>query len=137
MASLSAFLHPELPEEEEIVISKRFTENGEVVPFRIKPITQEVNQALIKQYTRQIKKGSGFERKLDTDRYQNAIIVAGTAFPDFRAKELCDAYGVVDPLAIPPKMLLAGEYQKLADAIMTLSGIGDDAAEEEAVEAKN
>lgn len=137
MATLAAFLHPELPEEEELIISERFKENGEVVPFKIRPVTQEVNKALIKQNTKQIKKGASVERKFDTDRYQDALIVAGTAFPDFRAKELCDAYGVVDPLLIPPKMLLAGEYQKLLEAIMILSGIGDDAVEEEAEEAKN
>lgn len=137
MAGLSAFLHPELPEEEDVIVSKRFVEDGKPVAFRVRPITQEENQQLIKQHTKVVKKGGLTERKLDSERYVNALIVAGTVFPDFRAKELCEAYGTLDPLQVPGKMLLAGEYQKLSDAIMSLSGLSDDAAEEEAEEAKN
>ena len=137
MAGLSAFLHPELPEEEDVIVSKRFVEDGKPVAFRVRPITQEENQQLIKQHTKIVKKGGLTERKLDSERYVNALIVAGTVFPDFRAKELCEAYGTLDPLQVPGKMLLAGEYQKLSDAIMSLSGLSDDAAEEEAEEAKN
>ena len=137
MAGLSAFLHPELPEEEDVIVSKRFVEDGKPVAFRVRPITQEENQQLIKQHTKVVKKGGLTERKLDSERYVNALIVAGTVFPDFRAKELCEAYGTLDPLQVPGKMLLAGEYQKLSDAIMSLSGLSDDAAEEEVEEAKN
>ena len=137
MAGLSAFLHPELPEEEDVIVSRRFVEDGKPIAFRVRPITQEENQQLIKQHTKVVKKGGLTERKLDSERYVNALIVAGTVFPDFRAKELCEAYGTLDPLQVPGKMLLAGEYQKLSDAIMSLSGLSDDAAEEEAEEAKN
>ena len=39
---------------------------------------------------------------------------------------MCKAYGVVDPLDVPGRMLYAGEYNKLMDAIMKLSHFGDD-----------
>lgn len=131
MATLAAFLHPELPAEQEIKISDRFKEDGAVVLFKIRPITQEMSDAIRKECTRRSAKG---ESTFDSEKFMKRIIVEGTVFPDFRAKELCDAYGTLDPLAIPPKMLLAGEYQKLANAIMDLSGLGDD---EEVEEAKN
>ena len=53
------------------------------------------------------------------------MVVAATVEPDFRAKELCDAYGVLDPLLVPGKMLLSGEYAKLLRAITELSGFED------------
>lgn len=137
MASLSAFLNPERPEEREVIISERFKDKGEVVAFKIRPITQAENKALISKYTRRIKGKDGERRELDRDRYSDAFIVAGTVFPDFSAKELCDAYGTLDPLQVPGKMLLAGEYMKLSEAIMELSGIGLKSEEEDLEEAKN
>lgn len=135
--SLSAFLHPEIPEAKEIIISERFKEGGKVVPFKIRAITQEENKALIKRYTKEVKTSQGKERRLDTDRYSDAFIVAGTVEPDFSLKEICEAYGTMDPLQVPGRMLLSGEYLKLSTAIMELSGIGEEAAEEELEEAKN
>lgn len=131
MATLAAFLNPELPEEQEIKISDRFKEDGETVLFKIRPITQEMSDSIRKDCTRRNAKG---DRLFDADKFMQMIIVEGTVFPDFRAKELCDAYKTLDPLTIPPKMLLAGEYQKLANAIMDLSGLGGG---EEIDEAKN
>lgn len=131
MGNLSAFLHPEQVSEREVIISNRFKENGKVVAFKIKPITQEENNALVKKCTITYKDRSGKEvSKLDSGRYSNALIVAGTVYPDFSDKELCDAYGVIDPLLVAPKMLLAGEFQKLADAIADISGINDSVEEE-------
>ena len=50
MGTLSAFLHPEVPENKEIVISKRFKdENGNVVPFVIRPLSEEETSALRKK----------------------------------------------------------------------------------------
>lgn len=133
MASLSAFLNPVVPDEEEIIISKRFQENGKPVPFKIRPLTQEENQALIKQCSESKKGPRGTERRLNADRYSAALIVAATVEPDFRNAELCKAYGTMDPLQVPAKMLLAGEHQKLSEAILALSGISDDEEAEEEV----
>ena len=45
----------------------------------------------------------------------------------FRSKETCDSVGVLDPLMVPGRMLSSGEYAKLANAIMKLSGFdGED-----------
>lgn len=133
MASLSAFLHPEIPEEQEIIISERFKEEGKPVPFKIRPLTQEEADRLRKQYTRKVKG----EKIIDADRLTAAIIVAATVEPDFANTELCSAYNTMDPLQVPGKMLLAGEYMKLSDAIMRLSGMDDESEAEEAEEAKN
>ena len=38
-------------------------------------------------------------------------------------KELCNAYGVEDPLLLPAKMFLVDEYEALAKAFATLNGL--------------
>ena len=57
--------------------------------------------------------------------------------PDFRAADLCEAYGVLDPELVLGKMLLAGEFAGLSDAISELSGITDEAYAQAGEEAKN
>ena len=124
MSKLSAFLHPvTTSEEKEIVISTRFQdEKGNPVPFKIRALTQEENDRITKQATRQIKVNGQPVEKVDSADYTRRMIVAATVEPDFRSKELCDAYGTLDPLLVPGKMLFSGEYAALGRAIMSLSG---------------
>ena len=58
MSSLNAFLHPIQSENKEVVVSQRFVENGKVMPFVIRPLTQEENEELIKKHTKKDKKGN-------------------------------------------------------------------------------
>lgn len=127
MSKLSAFLHPvTTSEEKEVVVSNRFQdENGRPVPFKIRALTQEENDRITKQATRQTKVNGQTVEKLDSVDFSRRMVVAATIEPDFQAKELCDAYGVLDPLLVPGKMLLSGEYAKLLNAITDLSGFGD------------
>ena len=124
MSKLSAFLHPVTTQEEkEVVISKRFQdENGNPVPFKIRALSQEENDNLTKQATRQVRVNGQPLEKLDSADYTRRVIVAATVEPDFQSKEMCDAYGVLDPLLVPGKMLLSGEYARLGREIMALSG---------------
>ena len=127
MSKLSTFLHPvAVSEEKEIVISKRFQdEKGNPVPFKIRALTQEENDTITKQATRRAKVNGQMVEQLDSTDFSRRMVVAATVEPDFRAKELCDAYGVLDPLLVPGKMLLSGEYAKLLRAITELSGFED------------
>lgn len=129
---LKAFLHPAVvSEKKEIVISKRFLDdNGNPVPFKIQALTQEENEKLVKQSTRSVKANGRTVEKLDTAEFTRRLVVAGTVEPDFSSKEMCDAYGVLDPLCVPAKMLLAGEFSKLAQEITELSGFENDIGEE-------
>lgn len=79
---LYAFLHPiELKEESEVVISKRFRdENGNVVPFKIKAISQEENDLITKK-SRRAEKTNGFVQEIfDPVEYNKRLIVAATVF---------------------------------------------------------
>ena len=126
MSKLSAFLNPVKTDlEKEVVVSDRFQEGGKPVPFKIRALTQEENDRITKQATRQVKINGQTVEKLDNADYARRIILAATVEPDFQSKEMCDAYGVLDPLQVPGKMLLSGEYRKLMDAILDLSGFGE------------
>ena len=128
MSNPNAFLHPVQGDEtQEVVISKRFVgEDGKPVPFRIRALTQDENARISKQSMRLVKGGKRGEKELDAETYSNRIVVEATVEPDFRSEEMCKAYGVVDPLDVPGRMLYAGEYNTLMDAIMKLSHFGDD-----------
>ena len=131
MSKLSAFLHPVQPEPKEIVISDRFKdENGNPVPFKIRPLTQEENAALIKR-TKRVKVVNGVRQEvIDSTLLSALTVLEATIEPDFKAKEVCDAFGVLDPAMVPGKMLLSGEYAKLMQEITALSGFDTDAEDE-------
>ena len=131
MSRLSAFLNPAISEEEkEIVISNRFLdENGAPVPFKIRALSQEETDAITKKATRQMKINGQTTEKLDSVDFSHRMVVAATVEPDFTSKEICDHFGVMDPLLVPGKMLLSGEYAKLMQEISALSGFNDLEAE--------
>ena len=138
MDNLQAFLNPVSVEEvKEVVISKRFVDkDGKPVPFRIKTITQEENERLTRKCRKvETIRGQRVE-SLDNQKYNRALIVACTVEPDFRNADLCKAYGTVDPLDLPGKMLTVGEANNLAREILDLNGFSDEAEQLED-EAKN
>ena len=120
MSALSAFLHPAVPtEEKELVISKRFLgADGKPVPFKIRALTQEENSSLLKASTRKKKVGQQWQDEMDANEYSSRMIVAATVFPDFHSAELCENYNTKDPVQVPGKMLLAGEFLKLITAML-------------------
>ena len=132
MSDLHAFLHPVQGDDTvEIVISKRFLgEDGKPVPFRIRALTQEENDELTKKSMHLAKGGRRGEKELDRIGYNRRSLVAATVSPDFSNEELCTAYGTMDPLEVPGRMLLAGEYDRLSREILALSGFDEDLEEQ-------
>lgn len=139
MSRLNAFLHPvELGEVKEVIISSRFKdEAGNPVPFTIRAITQEQNDALTAKCRRVRKVWGQRQEYLDVAQLNRELIVAATLEPDFSSAEVCEAYGTKIPTQVPGKMLLAGEYDALLREIMALSGFDAGAAEALEDEAKN
>ena len=139
MGVLEAFLHPIAVEEtKKVEISKRFIgEDGKPVPFEIKTIPQGDNSQLIKKYTRRKLVNGTTTEIFDTTAYTNALIVECTVQPDFQDSRMCEAYGVLDPMMVPGKMLLSGEYSALVGEIMKLNGFDADSLLKDEEEAKN
>ncbi len=134
MSQLSAFLHPvSLGEEREVVISSRFQDGeGNSVPFRIRPVTQWENDSITRLSRRTQKVNGVLQDYLDTVEYNRRLVVAATIIPDFQNKELCQQYGTLDPLELPAKMLLSGEFRKLLTEILDVSGFSNENPTQEA-----
>ncbi|MGF7145973.1 hypothetical protein HNQ56_004421 [Anaerotaenia torta] len=133
MSTLNAFLHPVQVENQEVIISNRFIEDGKPIPFVIRPVTQEENKFLIKKYSKKDKKGAD---TFDRAEYISALTAAAVVYPDLANAELQKAYGVIGESSLLQKMLYVGEYAELAQAVQVLSGLDKD-INEDIDEAKN
>lgn len=133
MSTLRAFLNPIQIENKEVIISNRFVEDGNVVSFTIKPITQEENKQLLKKFSKRDKKGN---ETFDKQEYVLSLTASAVVFPDLANAELQKAYGVLGESALLQKMLYVGEYAELAQAVQELSGLTED-INENIEEAKN
>lgn len=133
MASLNAFLHPEQTENKEVIVSERFKENGKVVPFIIRPLTQDENEELIRKHTKRDKKGNEI---FDRVAYSREMAAAAVVEPDLNNAETQKAYGVLGASKVLNKMLYVGEYATLMEAVQELSGLDKD-INEDIEEAKN
>ena len=101
-------------ENQEVEVSKRFKDDtGNTVKFEIKSISNEMDDALRKQNTRQVKKAKGvIVPELDQQKY----------FPDLDDKELQDSWGVMDSRELINAMLLPGEYTALLQEVQKING---------------
>ncbi len=132
MSSLKAFLNPVQVDNQEVVISNRFMEEGKAIPFIIRPITQKENEQLIKKYTRKDKKGT---ETFNRTEYVQALTASAVVFPNLSDAKLQDKYGLGETETLK-NMLLVGEYATLAQAVQSLSGLDTD-VNEDIEEAKN
>lgn len=142
MSGLKAFMKPPVTDTtEDVIISDRFTdEDGKVQPFKIRIISQEINESLHNQASRPIKKnGVVIGSQTDSVKYGNLLIVACVVYPNFKDSELCNYYKTKDPLDVPRRMLTAGEFNKLVKAVNRINGfnVDDDQVETLEEEAKN
>jgi hypothetical protein len=140
MGDLKAFMLPPVMEQtEKVIVSDRFkNEKGEVVPFEIRAISQEINEGLYNQASKPVKKnGMVVGRNLDNTRYSNLLLVACTVTPNFKDAELCAYYKTKDPAEVPGRMLSSGEWKNLTSAVMKLNGYGEGQTETLEEEAKN
>ena len=142
MSGLKAFMKPPVTDTtEDVIISERFTdEDGKVQPFKIRIISQEINESLHNQASRPIKKnGVVIGSQTDSTKYGNLLIVACVVYPNFKDSELCNYYKTKDPLDVPRRMLTAGEFNKLVKAVNRINGfnVDDDQIETLEEEAKN
>ena len=133
MSSLNAFLHPIQAENKEVVVSQRFVENGKVMPFVIRPLTQEENEELIKKHTKKDKKGN---EVFDRIAYSRAMTAAAVVEPDLTSAELQKSVGVLGEDKTLAKLLYIGEFALLTQEVQKLSGLDED-INDEIEEAKN
>ena len=126
MKDLKFFLRQNavLPQNEEVEVTQRFKdENGSPIKFEIKPISNELDDELRKQNTRQVKRAKGvYVPELDNQGYLADMTIIAVVYPDLNDKELQDSWGVMDAKELINAMLLPGEYNVLLQAIQQLNG---------------
>lgn len=125
MSNLSAFMKPVYTEKKiEVVVGDRFLdEQGNPVPIVMKSLTQEKLQAIAKRSTHEKKVNGKLVQDLDATEHLTRCLIASIVFPDLTNKELCNSYGVEDPLLLPAKMFLVDEFETLAKAFAQLNGL--------------
>lgn len=123
VVDLYGFLHPEETPEKEVVVSKRFKDkNGNVMAFRIKPLSQDICNQIQKTCIKTDKKN---RQVFDRVKYVSETTAASVTFPDLKNAALQKTYGVIGEAALLEKMLYTNEYDHLVDEVQTLSGLDD------------
>lgn len=93
----------------EVVISERFLdESGKAIFWRIEPISAAELQAIYREG--EPKSGAGLR-----------LLAAAVSYPDLRAAELQDSYGVLGAEQLLLKMLSPGEFKVLEQAFAELN----------------
>lgn len=111
-------------ENQEVEVSKRFKDDaGNTVKFEIKSISNEMDDALRKKNTRQVKKAKGVVvPELDQQKYFVDLVLKSLVYPDLDDKELQDSWGVMDSRELINAMLLPGEYTALLQEVQKING---------------
>lgn len=137
MSVLKGFLQPSPMEEtKEVILSDRFKgEDGKPLPFKIRKIDQDTANSLLKKCRSSKRVNGQVIETVDNAKYSNLLILSCVIEPNFRDKDMCDYYKVIDPADVPGRMFSIGEYSRLADIIMAFNDL--DTAERIEDEAKN
>lgn len=129
MSKLSAFLRPApAGKTKELILDRFVDEDGNPVPFVIQCITSGESDEIMQRCT---DKGG----QLNVKEFGDRMIVACMVEPSLKETELCQYYGVMDPLDVPGIMFSPGEKKIVEDAIMDINDMKD--AMEKLKKAKN
>lgn len=129
----SAFMAGNASKAEPIdyVASKRFLgADGNPIPWKIRAISQEENEALGDECKTNYRTPSG-ERKthFDDQRYLTTLVLRCVTFPNLDDASLQESYGAVGAAELVKKMLLPGEYADLVNAVAQINGFETDMKE--------
>lgn len=133
MNNLKAFLNPVKADSKQIVVSNRFLDdNGQAIPFTIRPLSQEINDRIQRKHMKKDKTG---QINFNQNDYMNDLVAESVIYPDLENADLQQAYGAFSKTELIKKMLLAGEYMNL---LLEVQKISDLTSEEDLIEeAKN
>lgn len=139
MSNLKAFLfeNAERAQEQDVVVSKRFKdEAGNPISWKIRPITEAENENIRRSCTRKVTHRGTSSVETDNDAYITKLVAEAVVYPDLKDAELQASYGVMGADTLLKRMLLAGEFGILSQAVSEISGF-DKGLQELKEEAKN
>ena len=129
MSKLSAFFaqNVESTITEEFVVSNRIKgEGGNPIPWQLRAISEDENEAIRKSCTRQTRVKGQMVQETNGQAYMAKLVAACVVFPDLKDVELQNSYGVRGEEDLLRRMLLAGEYATLAEKVQELNGYDRD-----------
>lgn len=132
MGNLSLFFAQNVVSEltEEVVISSRFKDkDGKAIPWKLRSMTEEENEAIRKSAQRKIKEKGVVTIDTNSDEYLAKLVVTSVVFPDLKDAELQKSYGVLGADQLLRKMLLPGEYATLLQKVQSINGFDKDVNE--------
>lgn len=109
--------------EKEVVISNRFKDaDGKPIKWKIRAIDAATHQKL-RSEALDMKVGNDkkVNVKFNSARRNLSTVAASVVYPDLKDAELQDYYGVSTPSALIGAMLLDDEFERLLDAVDSLS----------------
>lgn len=117
--------------EVEVAISPRFRDkDGNLLKFRIRPMSGEEFGKYQKQSTTLNVMGKKKETSFDSGKFNNLCIVNHCVDPNFKEADFLKSLGVQTPEQAVSKVLLAGEIVELGNHISRISGFDTDINEE-------
>ena len=136
-ASVEAFLldNVESPIEKKKVHFDRFS-----VDWEIRSLTAEETNTLRKEATRPVLNRQTHQTELQTDedKFTGLMLTKAVVFPDLDNAKLQESYSCPgDPAKLLRTMLKVGEYQRLQQAVLDLSGLNEDNPDDLKDTAKN
>ncbi len=92
------------------------------LPITLQGLKSEKVEAIRESCTEKREKKGRIIERLDTAKFNAALIIAATKSPDWRTPELLAKYGVHCAEDLIGKLFLAGEVSALGDVVLSLSG---------------
>ena len=134
--SLSVFLAENaLPVENvKYAASPRFVKDGKPVEWEIRCITNEENDAIMKECTRRVpaapgKRKGAYLPETDFSAYNAKLAAACTVSPNLHDAALQDSYKARGAEALLKAMLTPGEYSDYLVKVQEVCGFGQDFGE--------
>lgn len=134
--SLEAFMIDNKEEVIEYIASNRFKDkSGNPVPWKLKTITAEENQAIRKDCYIKVQvtgKRGQFTKDFDSQKYLGLLAEKCIVYPDLHSKELQDFYKTMGASSLLGKLLKPGEFDDLTAKLEEINGYTLDNLVEEA-----
>ena len=121
--------------EKEIIVSNRFKDNdGNPIPWKIKVLDAATQQRIRSEaMDMNVNDQKEVNVKFNSARMNLRTVAASVVYPDLKDKDLQDCYGVATPSALVGVMLSDDEFERLLEAVNSLSaGTAPGTIEEEA-----
>lgn len=143
MSSFSQFMRSNKKVKENVtyaVTKSIVDENGNPVPWTLRPISSKLNEELRGECTTEIpisgKRGM-YRQKVNVEKYIQKLLVASCVEPDLYNEELQQSYGVQTPEDLLLAMVDApGEYSDFVEFVQKYNGF-DTSLEDKITEVKN